>query len=92
MIAAQCKEFQTEPGDRIPLMNRVAAVPFEPLVEVVSEQFDQKVDFVGFKIACHNPVYGKPAFSFLDVVFHTAPLVEIKEPLTAKNPADVELE
>jgi len=56
-------------------MNRIAAIKLKSLVEVISEQFDQKVDLVCLNITCRNPVDRKPSFGFLDVVFHTTALV-----------------
>jgi len=69
------EELQPKPGDRIAPMNGFAIVPLEPLIEVVSQHFDQQIQLVGLKIPRRNPVDGKPVLGFLDVIFHAAALI-----------------
>ncbi len=53
------EKLQTETGNRAALMNRFATIAFEPFIEVVGKQLDEKVYFVGGKVARSNPVNGK---------------------------------
>ena len=69
------KEFQTEPGNRIALMDWLTAVTFEALEQIVGQQLDQQIQTIGFEITCRNAIDGKPVLGFLNVIFHAAALI-----------------
>lgn len=79
---------QADAGNRVPSVNRIAAMPFKPLIEVVGYELNQQIDFVGFKRTGRNPIDGKPAFGFLDVIFHAAVLV-VEAPFVNRFPVQV---
>jgi hypothetical protein len=60
-------------------MNGFTVILFKPLIAVVGKQFDEKVKFIRFKIASRNPVHGKHALSFFDVISHGTSFV-VKTP------------
>ncbi len=62
------KELQAEPGNRIALMHGLAAVSLEAFKQIVGEQLDQQIQFVGIKIACRDAIDGESVFGFLDVI------------------------
>lgn len=60
-------------------MNRFTTISFEALIKVIRQQFDEEVDFIGFKGAGCDLVDGKSTLGFFDIVFHAAALV-VKPP------------
>ena len=69
-------------------MNGFAAILLKPLIEVIGKQFDEQVEFIRLKITGRNPVDGKPAFGFFDVIFHAAALV-VEPPQIDRFPLEV---
>ncbi len=53
------EEFHTEPGDRVSLMHWFTAITFESLEQIVGEQLDQQIEFIGLEIACRNAIDGE---------------------------------
>lgn len=82
------KEFQTEPCHRITEMNGFAALSFEALIQVIRQQFDEEVNFIGFEGTGCDLVDGKSTLGFFDVVFHAAALV-VKPPQVDRFPVQI---
>lgn len=75
IVSCAVEKIQTEPGNCIPLMDGFATVSLELLIENVGKQLDQQVDFIGGKVARRNPIDGKAALGFFDVILHASTLV-----------------
>ena len=82
------KELQSKPGDGVALMHRLATVAFETFEQIVGQQFDQQIQFVGFTIAGRNPMDGEAVLGFFDVVFHAAALV-VEAPQIKRFPLQI---
>lgn len=42
------EEFESEPGDRVALMDRFVAVTLESFIEVIGQELNQQVEFIRF--------------------------------------------